>query len=1423
MPFDKSDKTNVPGVGVLSDSTRSNARAIVWDTAFTYQGQVTTTTTRRPLYRSQRYVCPQGMFPIRGTGEGTLPNVCSSDGLWSINIEGFRQIHSCPASDRPCHPSSTDKSRVESDFTFAGRVFQRSYHSLREDIPTTFRMGIGWTHTFGSRLFPPGTGGAGLVLGGSRMQIQYISALARYVVPKLNDAPLVQLANSTWQLQAQNGDVSVFSQDGRLLSIRNAGRPNEDVTLEYEASGQLSRVIDGKGAALQFGYDWYGLLTSATLPDGTTYSYIYDAHENLVQVQASSGGTKQYHYGEAGLATNGDPGLLTGITYEDGRRYASFGYDIHGRVVLSALLDDTGAASETTRIHYNGANSAQVTTTDGAVRTYTYSTDPQRMPLSISDGSGVTTYTYDSYGRKLTMTDGRGVQSRYTYTSGKQTAFISAHATAVQRTEQTDWHATLNVPIERRTLDASNFLVSKTTWTYNPRGQVLTGARIDPATGAARATTYTWCEKAGVDSGDCPRVGLLLSVDGPRTDVADITMYTYYSDDHPSCAVAPIACPHHKGDLWKITDALGHTTETLAYDSAGRPLQVKDANGVVTEMTYHSRGGPMSRSVKGLTPAEDRITLIDYWPTGLIRRVTQSDGSHTEYIYDAGQRLIEIEDGEGNSLHYILDNAGNRTGEQTRDSGGNLTRTLSRVYDQLGQLQSQSDAYQNATAYAYDPNGNVTGVGDALGRGTASSYDPLNRLKQTIQDMAGVAATTQFQYDALDNLTKVIDPKGLSTDYTYNGLGDLTQLSSPDTGLTGYTYDSAGNRKTQTDARGVTATYGYDAANRLTSISYPTATLNVAYQYDTANAVCPSDEAYALGRLTAIEDASGITQYCYTRFGELARKVQTTNGMTFTLRYSYDAAGRLSGMVYPDGAAIDYVRDGEGHVTAVGVTSPGMARRLVLSGAGQAPFGPSTGWIYGNGRSFTRTLNQNYQPQAIHDANPGGLSLGFGFDAVGNLTTLRDATQTTQLAQYAYDGLNRLQQTKDGPTGTPIETYAYDATGNRQSVVNAGGTTAYSYAMGSHRLDAVDGVARSYDAAGNMTGLSTGLGFAYSDAGRMELVSQGPTVALQYAYNGKGEQVRRAQRGDSTYYLYDEAGHLLGEYDDVGAPKQQVIWFGDLPVGLLMGGGTNQALHYIEPDHLGTPRVVIDGVRDVAIWKWDLKGEAFGATPPNQNPDGDADTFVFNLRFPGQRYDSATGLNYNYFRDYDPSTGRYVESDPIGLKGGLSTYAYVNSSPLVAADPSGLVKWKGQYSFIGAAENLGYMHQIYDLESECIEGKKAWVRVVADFGGAAFGSLPWKRMPFSSRVAVGGGPAEFDDGLVFLMPSYVFNGEASQYSLSSVLVAGFSAGKTVLGQARSTSNIFSVSPEFGVDVGFSYMRGKSTLISSRSQDCGCAK
>jgi RHS repeat-associated protein len=135
----------------------------------------------------------------------------------------------------------------------------------------------------------------------------------------------------------------------------------------------------------------------------------------------------------------------------------------------------------------------------------------------------------------------------------------------------------------------------------------------------------------------------------------------------------------------------------------------------------------------------------------------------------------------------------------------------------------------------------------------------------------------------------------------------------------------------------------------------------------------------------------------------------------------------------------------------------------------------------------------------------------------------------------------------------------------------------------------------------------------------------------------------------------------------------------DMPVAVVEGS----TLRYIETDHLNTPRALIDPARNLPVWRWDLQVSAFGEHAANEDPDGDATLVKFNLRFPGQYLDAETGLHYNYFRDYEPGNGRYVQSDPIGLDGGVSTYAYGLSNPIRYSDPAGLVA--GQAVGAGAA------------------------------------------------------------------------------------------------------------------------------------------
>ncbi|HGM5731374.1 TPA: RHS repeat domain-containing protein, partial [Pseudomonas aeruginosa] len=441
--------------------------------------------------------------------------------------------------------------------------------------------------------------------------------------------------------------------------------------------------------------------------------------------------------------------------------------------------------------------------------------------------------------------------------------------------------------------------------------------------------------------------------------------------------------------------------------------------------------------------------------------------------------------------------------------------------------------------------------------------------------------------------------------------------------------------------------YRYDALNRLIERHSPSdPSLDVQYRYDLT-----ADGNKGIGRLGAIEGARDSLVYRYDERGNLVEQVRSIRLDQQTLldrvTYRYDAANQLLEIGYPSGLAIGYPRNAGGQVASVTLAVGDKAPSTLVGQIAYLPFGPLQRLTWGNGIALSREYDQDYQ---LLRQKVGPWQSDYQHDANGNIQQHRHSLWGT--LDYQYDPLDRLTEERGVQGG---RSYAYDAVGNRTQRSDnpaSGGTASsqdYQYAPDSNRLTAIGAQAVTSDAAGNLTQDRAARKLAYDAQGRLQSVSLDGQQVAEYRYNALGQRIVKLTPESVTTYLYGPDGQLLGEAEHNGSGRklraQYYLWLDSLPLATIdadydaQGKVGNPTLLYLHGDHLDTPRLATDASGQIA-WQW--QSDAFGR--------GEAlsqGSTQINLRFPGQYYDAESGLHYNYFRDYDPETGRYVESDPV--------------------------------------------------------------------------------------------------------------------------------------------------------------------------------
>lgn len=1113
----------------------------------------------------------------------------------------------------------------------------------------------------------------------------------------------------------------------RITTIQSGN--GRSLTLQY-GDGPFA---SGYPSELGFSTNYGVVLTSVKLGATTLASYSY-SKQSLASVTYADGNKRSYSYGTVPWVPDRPNKFsyhLTGISdlalQPNGslvlHPFANYGYDERGRASKSVHDGGNGAVELT----YQTDGRVKVLQPGGLARNvyeFAGSSDvgafrkPSRLTVELLDTAGNVTssyvkteWTYYTNGRLKSKTDYRSKLdssiTKYFYdgdtvgvdnnTGRRETRRIEAFGSSVQRTIDQTWDYAINKMTSRVIKGPTGIVESKVAYAYNSDGDLVASCAYGDATSnyqctdsgtaptTVRRTVYTYCAAAGAGT-NCGLLGQLKSIDGPRTDVNDVTTYDYYETDDATGN-------YRRGDRKSVTNAVGHVTEYTRYDAQGRAIEWIDANQVGHMASYNARGWKLSETVLGPNPgstADDAITLYTYNYQGNVATMTRPDATYVTFEYDNDRRITNVIDSDATRIHYTYDVWGNRTREEIKDATGTVLKLSTKTYDELGRLDLVRDAAGNTVFdYQYDQQGNQqqedarTGPGAAQLQSTQYVYDALSRLRE-VHDAQVPSGITTYERDALNRTRLVTDAEGVPTSYDYNVLGDQTQLNSRDAGISVFTSDIAGNRSTGTDARGIQSIRGYDALGRIVTVTYPTASdENLSFNYDAAPPSCPAQpDNFPVGRLTMFTDDTGYTCLYYDRLGNTTRKYQVTQGSSYNIVMSYTLANRLATLAYPNGLVLTYGRDPLGRISSITANGAGLpGNTAVVNNVTYWPFSGPRALTFGNTSTLTHNRDSDYR---IAQVQSNALNLTFGFDWQGNIIDAGPAGSRTRL-QFSYDSMYRLQQVD--LVGNQYAGYTYDRIGNRLSALDSKGSVrsySYDYSTQGHRLKHIAGndKDRSYDANGNTTSMVLPISekdvyLSYNARNRLERVSQAqpqePNKAIQWVvnhgYNAIGERVHRdnVELDDpSRHFVYFGGPTLLYERDPSEASDTAYIYVENMPVALVRGG----ALFYIHTDHLDTPRAIVDTSGTVQ-WKWGFaasngESNAFGEAPPETS------SFEFNMRFPGQYHDSSTGLSYNYFRNYESATGRYVESDPIGLRGGIATFSYATQSPLRFADKRGL-------------------------------------------------------------------------------------------------------------------------------------------------------
>ena len=1213
------------------------------------------------------HIAPYGNYvisygPVVNPGSYMTSVSCSSD-----PVKDSGPPHCPNQTGNPINSGTGNKYQNEIDLSEPAFKLARAYNSTPGSVSTNSKYG--WQHSYEKQL--------SLL----KIQKQKIWALRSTGVARLfkntgsawlpdADIPdrLAELKDTNgvrtgWRYTvAADDSIETYSATGKLSAI--ADRTGRTQTLAYDIpinSGgdddpeTLDTVTDDTGRQLRFTYDAYKRIATVTDPAGGIITYGYDAQSNLVSVTYPDGRSKTYHYNEPEHTAGADlPHALTGITDENGDRYATYQYDADGKAISTGHAN--GADLHT--LTYNPDGSTTVTDPLGTARTHTFTTilgvvksTGQSQPGGSGCGAASSATTYDANGN---------VASPCRLQRPQDLLRLRPDAQPRNRPRR---RPGIRYRLPGRTSPPTPPPPTAPSARYSPSGMrpsVCRSRSPKPAAKPAPSTTTTATSPAPQHQGHRPQQDAHLDhqLHLPRQRPRRAGAESRRRPAHRRHAISP---PPTTTPRTRTASAATWAAAARSSRSPTPSATSRRTTNTTPTATSPRPPTPTASSPPSVTPRAAGCKAADVGGETHELRLRRRRSAHQAHPSRRQLRQLRIRPRPPSDRdrragrqppHLHPRRRGQpHPGRHHRPGRRTVYYTHRRTFDALGRLWQDIGAYNQTVTYEYDAQGNLKQIDGArtdVADLTRHDYDTLDRLTQTLNADGGIEQTTP---NALDQTTR--SSTRLTRPPPTPSMPSATspRPSSADTGTTIRTYDEAGNLKTETDARGVTVTYTYDALNRLT-------------QKQSSRAPAPSTSTSTTTAAPAAcvrrrRNGTPDDQFTYDAQGRLASRLAA--GTSGAFNYAYRPGGQLSTLTYPTGRSVTYSYDPQGRISQV-VTQPASGTPVTVLASNFVPATPSP----------ARELQLRQRPIVLPEA----------------------ATRITAPAPYRWPELqspqSRPRRNVAGGYGRHHNTFthlhlrrhraassaplnsatgsfgslawSYDLNGNRQSETRNAGTMPYVYSP-----PAATGCTSAAATPAPRPQTATPHRSAASPASPTTATTASSPAPPQRNHHLHLQRPRRAhqenqpERPVHRLPLRTERRTSLGKGRQAGNTKAYV-WLDGRPLARI---DNDAQIVYYHVDHLGTPQAMTDAA-GATVWKADY--EPFGkATVKVNNVEN-------NLRFPGQYYDRETGLHYNYFRDYDPSTGRYVEADPIGLEGGLNVYGYVDNNPVVYTDPLGLAK-----------------------------------------------------------------------------------------------------------------------------------------------------